>query len=163
MNYLLDANTFIEAKNRYYGMEICPAYWEWLKKAYADGEIFSISLVKDELSNGNDGLSDWVKDNPEIFMGIADEATQKAYIRVIETAAAIPDLRPEAMPEFLSVADSWIIAKALVTGSVIVTHEAYNPAAKKRILIPNICELLGVKYLNTFEMLSELDAEFVLA
>lgn len=33
MTYLLDANTLIEAKNRYYQMSICPGYWDWLHKA----------------------------------------------------------------------------------------------------------------------------------
>ncbi|MFS2059288.1 DUF4411 family protein [Kosakonia cowanii] len=28
MRYLLDANTYIQAKNQYYGMDICPAYWK---------------------------------------------------------------------------------------------------------------------------------------
>lgn len=28
--YLLDANTFIEAKNRYYSMNICPGFWQWI-------------------------------------------------------------------------------------------------------------------------------------
>ncbi|PML91929.1 DUF4411 family protein [Vibrio breoganii] len=163
MNYLLDANTFIEAKNRYYGMEICPAYWEWLKKAFNDGEIYSITFVKDELSSGNDELSQWVKEHSDIFMDISDTATQEAYTKVIETASAIPDIKQDAIDEFLRVADSWIIAKALVTGSTVVTHEAYNPAAKKRILIPNVCKLLNISYLNTFEMLFALDAEFVLA
>ena len=26
--YLLDANVFIEAKNRYYGFDFCPAFWD---------------------------------------------------------------------------------------------------------------------------------------
>ena len=30
MTYLLDANTLIEAKNRYYRMTVCPAYWSWV-------------------------------------------------------------------------------------------------------------------------------------
>lgn len=28
--FLLDANVFIEAKNRYYGFDICPGFWRWL-------------------------------------------------------------------------------------------------------------------------------------
>ena len=30
MAYILDANVFIEAKNRRYGLDFCPAFWEWL-------------------------------------------------------------------------------------------------------------------------------------
>lgn len=28
--YLLDANTYIQAKNLHYQMSFCPAYWDWL-------------------------------------------------------------------------------------------------------------------------------------
>ena len=29
--YALDANVFIEAKNRYYRFNLCPGYWQALK------------------------------------------------------------------------------------------------------------------------------------
>ncbi|WP_081763821.1 MULTISPECIES: DUF4411 family protein [Nitrincola] len=28
MKYLLDSNTYIQAKNQYYGMDFCPGYWD---------------------------------------------------------------------------------------------------------------------------------------
>lgn len=31
--YLLDANVFIEAKNRYYGFDLAPGFWDWLDAA----------------------------------------------------------------------------------------------------------------------------------
>lgn len=30
MPYLLDANVFIQAKRLHYGMDFCPAFWDWL-------------------------------------------------------------------------------------------------------------------------------------
>jgi hypothetical protein len=30
MLYLLDTNIFIQAKNLHYGMDFCPAFWDWL-------------------------------------------------------------------------------------------------------------------------------------
>jgi hypothetical protein len=30
LSYLLDANVFIQAKNLHYGLDFCPAFWEWL-------------------------------------------------------------------------------------------------------------------------------------
>ena len=56
MTYLLDANTLIEAKNRYYQMSICPGYWDWLRKANQTGEGLNIRSVRDELKRGNDAL-----------------------------------------------------------------------------------------------------------
>ena len=30
MAYLLDSNVFIPAKNLHYGLDFCPAFWDWL-------------------------------------------------------------------------------------------------------------------------------------
>jgi len=30
MAYLLDANVFMQAKNLHYGLDFCPAFWDWL-------------------------------------------------------------------------------------------------------------------------------------
>ena len=49
MAYLLDSNTFIEAKQRYYDFGVCPGYWKWLTEANSDGRVFSIEKVGDEL------------------------------------------------------------------------------------------------------------------
>jgi hypothetical protein len=32
MAYLLDADVFIRAKNLHYGLDFCPAFWDWLIK-----------------------------------------------------------------------------------------------------------------------------------
>ncbi len=61
MNFLLDANTYIEAKNRYYRMNFCPGFWDWLDLQFDSGQLCSISMVYDELSKSGDELSDWVK------------------------------------------------------------------------------------------------------
>jgi len=41
MAYLLDANVFISAKNLHYGLDFCPAFWEWLIERNAAGRVFS--------------------------------------------------------------------------------------------------------------------------
>lgn len=61
MYYLLDANVFIEAKNRYYGFDFCPAFWDWLLEQDRLGRVHSIPKVRDELLAGTDQLADWAK------------------------------------------------------------------------------------------------------
>ena len=56
MAYLLDANVFIQAKNLHYGLDFCPAFWDWLDQANAAGTVFSIEKVSDELKGGADDL-----------------------------------------------------------------------------------------------------------
>lgn len=61
MPYLLDANVLIEAKNRCYGLDFCPAFWGWLLQANGAGSVFSIERVGDELGAGEDELAAWAE------------------------------------------------------------------------------------------------------
>ena len=58
MPYLLDANVFIQAKNLHYGMDFCPAFWDWLIQANAAKQVFSIEKVGDEIQPAVDELAD---------------------------------------------------------------------------------------------------------
>ena len=40
MAYVLDANIFIQAKNLHYGLDFCPAFWDWLIAENAAGRVF---------------------------------------------------------------------------------------------------------------------------
>ena len=50
MSYLLDTNVFIQAKNLHYGLDFCPAFWEWLLEGHAAGNVASIDKVGDEIA-----------------------------------------------------------------------------------------------------------------
>ena len=60
MSYLLDANVFIQAKNLHYGLDFCQAFWQWLIDGHADGRVFSIDKVADEIAAGADELTQWM-------------------------------------------------------------------------------------------------------
>ncbi len=162
MTYLLDANTFIEAKNRYYGMEICPGYWDWLLHTNNQGHVSSITAVKNELRKGDDELSQWAHDNEHLFFPEDDEATQIAFAEIANHIMLLDSFNLAAREDFLSGADPWLIAKAKAIDATIVTHEKLNKNIKRKILIPNVCEDFGVTYINTFELLSILKAQFIM-
>ena len=69
------------------------------------------------------------------------------------------DFSDKAKKDFAdqSKADAWIVAYAMTKRCVVVTHEQYEPDAKRRVLIPNVCHAFGIRYLNTFQMLRELN------
>lgn len=164
MKHLLDANTLIEAKNRYYAMTICPGFWQWLLLKNEALDLASIAPVMDELTKGNDELAGWVKENAGFFHGITDEGTQLAYAQIVGLVAdKAPQMKVGAMEEFLAGADPWLIAKAMVSGATVVTHEVLNLDAKRKFIIPNICQELEVPFMNTFELLHRLEARFVLS
>lgn len=70
MAYLLDANVFIEAANRYYATDICPGFWQWIEREAATGTILSTQRVRDELIDPDIAL--WASTQPSSFFPSAD-------------------------------------------------------------------------------------------
>lgn len=162
MIYLIDSNIFIEAKNRYYGFDFCPAFWDFLDKEISKTTIFSIKEVYTELSKGDDDLALWIKDRKDtsFFIPVDDEETQKEFMKIAQYVQS--NFSQEEVNKFLSVADPWLIAKAKVLGATIVTHEVLAPINTKKVKIPNICAYFGINYSNPFNMLRDLGAEFII-
>ncbi|MBA2703600.1 MAG: DUF4411 family protein [Blastocatellia bacterium] len=76
MAYLLDANVFIQGKNLHYGLDFCPAFWDWLIAGNNAKQVFSIEKVGDEILAGGDQLADWASDRgPGFFLKPADLST----------------------------------------------------------------------------------------
>lgn len=135
MRYLLDANTYIEAKNQYYGMDICPAYWDWLDRQFALGTIVSVDMIGRELKEGNDELANWVRERPDHFISNDDELTQTLFADIVQFVME-GDYNPGNRDNFLAKADPWIIAKAKVIGASVVTHEAVAAANTRKVKVP---------------------------
>jgi len=162
--YVLDANVFIEAHKRYYGFDICPGFWLALLRQHEASRVCSIDKVRAELIAGRDQLGQWVtkKAPGTFFKGIADKKVSEAFGEMVNWVQNEPQFTPEAKAEFSSVADGWLVAYAKANGLVAVTHEEYAPEAKKKVPIPNVCIEFNVDYCNTFEMLRDLNEQFVL-
>lgn len=161
MRYLLDANTYIQAKNHYYGMDVCPAYWDWLDLQYESGILASIDFIRRELKDGDDELAKWVSDRPEHFIDNDDLDTQN-IIRLIAQNVMAGDYNHANRDNFLDKADPWIIAKAKSMGATVVTQESLVGPDSKKVKVPNICQLLDVPYINTFQLLRNLEARIVI-
>ena len=160
MAYLLDTNAFIEAKRRWYGFDFCPAYWDWLDEANATHKVFSIEKVADELVAGDDELVPWTRDRlGTLFL--------KPDNRVLASLSSISRWATRGIYEaaagsvFLEAADSYLVAHAHAHGFTVVTHEKVA-SSPRLVKIPNACVEMGVKYVNTFEMLRAERARFVL-
>jgi hypothetical protein len=160
VTYLLDANVFIQAKNLHYGLDFCPAFWDWLIDNRAAGRVFSIDKVADEIAAGADELNDWMREHGNgLFVKTGTSVV--AQFGTVSTWAMQQQYEPAAISTFLQVADFYLIAHALADGHVVVTHEV--PAnSVKRIKIPNVCIGLGVRFMTPYEMLRRERARFVL-
>jgi len=160
MKYLLDANVFIAAKNLHYGMDFCPAFWDWLVQSNQAGKVFSIEKVKDEIEAGDDDLAEWAKAQDEQFF-LKPGADIIPAMGQVSNWVNENDYTPSAKNTFFQTADYWLIAHALAGGFVVVTHE--KPAGtRNRVKIPDVCVGLGIKVMTPFEMLRHERARFVL-
>lgn len=163
MTYLLNANTLIEAKNRYYQMRFCPGYWTWLTRSKRDGRLASVESVGVELRRGSDELAQWAVQEADLFLPESDDETQTAFAEIAGyLAAQVGNMKAGALDEFLGGADPWLIAKARVLDHTIVTLERLDIGNRRKFLIPNVCQHYGVECINTFDMLNRLEARFVL-
>ncbi len=162
--YVLDAAVFISAHRTYYGFDLCPGFWNALRRQHAAKRVFSVDRVRHELLEGNDALSSWVKEKaPETFFKqTAAKTVTDIFGDMMNWVQNEPQFSPERKAEFASAADGWVIAYAKANGLFVVTHEEYAPGAKRRVPIPNVCLEFGVDYCNSFEMLHELKVQFVL-
>ena len=160
MAYLLDANVFIQAKNLHYGLDFCPAFWDWLVARNATGEVFSIERVGDEIEAGADELAEWAAKRGAGFFLPPDAAILSALPRV-STWVTGQHYEPAAVNTFLQVADYYLVAQALAHRHIVVTHEKASTSTKK-VKIPEPCIGLGIKCMTPFEMLRKERARFVL-
>ncbi len=160
MTYLLDANVFIQAKNLHYGLDFCPAFWEWLIENNAGSRVYSIDKVADEIAAGADELTTWAQTQGARLFRQTDTRVAAQFGRV-STWATTQKYEPAAINTFFQVADFYLIAHALTDGYAVVTHEVSANSAKS-IKIPNVCIGLGVSFMTPYEMLRRERARFVL-
>ncbi|MBW7877534.1 MAG: DUF4411 family protein [Candidatus Cloacimonetes bacterium] len=160
MSYLLDANVFIQAKNLHYGMDFCPAFWEWLVAENQAHKIFSIDKVAEEIKSGEDELTDWVH-KLEGSMFLKTDAVTAQHFSSVNSWVMNQGYESSAIHVFLQVADFYLIAHALVGPYIVVTHEIPSNSIRK-IKIPDVCIGLGLRFMSPYEMLRREKAKFVL-
>jgi len=162
--YVLDANVFIEAHQKYYAFDICPGFWRALVRQHELRRVFSIDRVKDELTGSTDRLSDWAnRDVPEsFFKRTSDQAVINTYSKMANWVQNERQFTADAKAEFSRVADGWVVAYATANGLTVVTHEVYAPEVRKKVPIPNLCLEFQVEYCNTFGLLRDVKEQFVL-
>jgi hypothetical protein len=157
--FVLDANIFIDAHQRYYSFDIAPAFWCALKGQAENGTIVSVDHVLRELnhSNDEDKLRLWANNEfKKWFESTDDDKIFMAYSEIITWAMRQQQFNEPAKSEFASVADSWLIACAKARNYIIVTHEVYDDHIRRKIPIPNVCRAFDIPYINTFDMLRRL-------
>jgi hypothetical protein len=160
MSYVLDANVFMAAKNLHYGLDFCPAFWDWLIHKGNTSVVFSIDKVADEIAAGADELSAWATARGDALFRRTPAALAAQFAQVSAWATG-QQFTPAAINTFLQAADFYLVAHALAGGHVVVTNETPATSAG-RIKIPNACLGLNVRYMTPYQMLRIEQARFVL-
>ena len=161
MAYLLDANVFIQAKNLHYGLDFCPAFWNWIIDENAAGRVFSIQRVGQEIDAIEDELTEWAR-AIRVKLFLSPDATMLPALTTVSSWATGQRYEQAATSTFLQKADYYLVAHALAHGHTVVTHEVASTSTKK-IKIPDACIGLGVDCVTPYEMLRNSRARFVLA
>ncbi len=161
MLFLLDSDTLIQAKNEYYGFDLCPGFWEWLEQKAAEGLVASVQPVLMELSAGNDELKTWAEARGATFFKPVDQAAVDRAREVANWVMTEP-FRADARQRFLSGADPLLIAYAKAHGHTVATHEVHKPGEKKNVKIPAVCDAFGVPCVRLVTLLRQHGARFVL-
>ena len=158
--YLLDANIFITAKNLHYGFDFVPAFWEWLDQGHTAGILCSTNKVRQELVVGADELAAWIGGRSSLFL-TPDQTMVPSMQRLAQWANS-NNFTPAAVSDFFAAADFELVAYAHAHGHTVVTHERPNPNSRRRILIPDACDAMGVEWIDPYTMLRDTGAQFVL-
>jgi len=159
MLYCLDTNVYIEAHRRYYAFDIAPGFWDAFADWATQGIICSPLPVYDEISRSTDKLAEWIKDNQSSLVVIPDDVTVSAYSEIADLVDHYYE--PQHVQVCLKGADPWVVAYAKANSLIVVTMESLkNEQINKKtdliageIKIPNLCQRVGVKFINTFELL----------
>jgi hypothetical protein len=161
MAYLLDANVFIEAKQRYYAFDFHPGFWDWLLQANADGTVYSIEKVAAEMRARQDDLTNWVDQRDDTFFLAPDAPVGQSLTVVAQWANTCGQYDQSAIAAFLAAADYYLVAHAHAHQHIVVTHET-REQRRTRIKIPNACDALNVQCMTPFEMFRSTGAKFVI-
>lgn len=163
--YCLDANVLIQSWQKYYAPEICPDYWDILDTLGKQGRIFIPEEVKNEivvsekLEKAEDDLSKWLK-RSSIPVHKTTESVISCWQKILNANPLHKLLVDSAKGR--SLADPWLIAHALDKNAIVVTKEipilALN--AKKPVTIPNVCNNIGVRWIDDFTFVKEIGMKF---
>ncbi len=124
--------------------------------------MFSIQEIYEELEIGKDELWDWVKkqDKTAWFLPVDDKETQRCFKKIAVWIMNSSQFKYSAKNEFLSIADPWLIAKALTGNYTVVTYEKSDAKYRRKVYIPDVCNQFQVPYMNTLSLLRKMGMKF---
>lgn len=159
--YCLDANVLIQAWQKYYSPKLCPGYWDVLNELGRQQTIFLPVEVRDEITRTEDDLTEWLKSS-DVPIRKTDSNVTRCWSKILGADQIHAELVHERKGR--SLADPWVVSHALDAGATVVTKEEKVTAVNaKTVKIPNVCENMGMRCIDDFQFLQELNIVFACA
>lgn len=156
--YCLDANVLIQAWQKYYSPKLCPDYWSVLDQLGKEDRIFLPQMVYEEITKTDDELAKWLKKSNILEYKIDGPVTE-ALKSIYAANSAHQNLVDNTKGR--SLADPWVIAHAIKEKATVVTKEEKITALNTtKIKIPNVCDNMGVRWINDYQLADEMNIRF---
>ncbi len=151
MKYVFDTNVFRHVFASYY-REIFPSFWTKFEPLIGNGNVTSTSLVLAELERQRieqDGIN-WLKNQHDLFPDPSEE--EGLFLRRIYNVEHFRQHNVGVRELYTggTHADPFIIARAAVLKSTVVTQETFAEHSGK---IPNICQHFGIPCMRLDEFM----------
>ena len=143
MKYVFDTGPFVNLFANFYPSTFV-TLWQNFDALIDQGEIVSTREAFREIEDQDDELRQWAKDHKAVFT--TPNAEEGAFVaRIYSVAHFQGNIEQRKLIQGGKNADPFVIAKAAVTDTSVVTMEKFKPHAAK---IPNICDHFDVPCLS---------------
>jgi len=157
--FLLDTNCFIESAQRWYPFSVFPGFWDGLLAQNQAGNLFTIKNVLDEVHD--DDIVRWLKQHPTFILPLEQEVVNK-YASLVNWVNDQKEFDASEKNAFFKIADGWLVAYASAYQMSIVSQEERAKSGSHRIKIQNLCDEMGVEFINFPKLIKQLDFKLVL-
>ena len=155
--YLLDAN-LITANDAYYPIDRVPEFWSWLVHHGTRGNAKMPMEIFEEIKDGRGPLPAWIKAKENKQALIMDKEVDAALVSRVVDIGYADNLADDEVEKIGR--DPFLVAYALVAPAerCVVTTEVSKPTKRRaNRRLPDVCESLGVKWMDSFGLLRELN------
>lgn len=160
MIYLLDADVLINAERDYYPRTRVPEFWEWLLHHAERGTIKTLRRISSGLKQQpakdrpEDPLSEWIRAHEGSLL---IEPPDRAMVLRVWTQGYQQGASALDLPSVDD--DAFLIAAALTDRAerTVVTMEKRSTKKGLNRRIPQVCDVVGVTCIDTFQFIRKLD------
>lgn len=143
-----DTSAFVNPFRRYYPFDVFPSFWNHLEKLIADGSIIATEIVRDELEQKDDELTEWARNQSGLFVPV-DYEQQLAVAAVVNRFPKWVDADSAK-----NQGDPFVVALAICAKLTVVSDEGNGSEAHPTIpfacgqMVPKVPHMRVVEFMR---------------